>query len=60
MPKSFYLNQHIKYSQCKNKRVIISSCMADVVGFLFEVERVMDLIFNIALKRSPSNSEWEC
>ena len=36
------------------------NCMADVMGFLFELEKVIDLKFDIDVKRPPRNAEWEC
>ncbi len=36
------------------------NCMADIMGFLFELEKVIDLKFDIDVKRPPRNAEWEC
>ncbi len=36
------------------------NCMADVMGFLFELEKITDLKFDIEVKRPPRNAEWEC
>lgn len=34
--------------------------MADVMGFLFELEKIADLKFDIDVKCRPRNTEWEC
>ena len=36
------------------------NCMADIMGFLFELEKVIDLKFDIDVERPPRNAEWEC
>ena len=34
--------------------------LADVLGFLFELEKVSNLNFNIDVKKPPRSEEWEC
>lgn len=34
--------------------------LSDVLGFLFELEKISDIHFNIDVKKPPRNKEWEC
>lgn len=34
--------------------------LADVLGFLFELEKISNLNFNIDVKKPPRSEEWEC
>ncbi len=35
-------------------------CLADIMGFLFQIEKVTGLRFNIDVKRPPRDENWQC